>query len=70
MDNAEGPPTIDRESFSEFTTSFSETALILFSAGSVLDTLASVVDLAVATLEGCDLAGLFLVDDDVVTTQA
>jgi GAF domain-containing protein len=68
MDSAEVPPTIDKESFSEFVASFSETALILFSAGSVIDTLASVIDLAVATIEGCDFAGLFLVDDDVVTT--
>jgi len=68
MDSAEVPPTIDKESFAEFVVSFSETALILFSAGSVIDTLASVIDLAVATIEGCDFAGLFLVDDDVVTT--
>ena len=68
MDSAEVPPTIDKESFAEFVVSFSETALILFSAGSVIDTLAGVIDLAVATIEGCDFAGLFLVDDDVVTT--
>jgi hypothetical protein len=40
MDNTEVPPTIDKERFSEFVVSFSETALILFSAGSVIDTLA------------------------------
>ena len=60
MDIAEGPSTTDRGSFSEFALSFSETAQILFSAGSVTETLASVVDLAVATIEGCDFAGLFL----------
>jgi len=60
--------TIDKESFSEFAASFSEAALILFSAGGVVDTLASVVDLAVVTIEGSDFAGLFLIDDGVVTT--
>jgi GAF domain-containing protein len=68
MDNAEGPPTIDRETFSEFAVSFSYTILILFSAGSVMDTLARVADLAVATIEGCDFSGIFLIEDDVVTT--
>ena len=68
MDNPEGLPTRNTESFSEFTVSFSETAQILFSAGNVIDTLGGVVDLAVATIEGCDFAGLFLVDHDVVTT--
>ena len=31
-------------------------------------TLSSIVELAVATVEGCDLAGVFLVEGDVVTT--
>lgn len=61
-------PTFDSDSFSEFALSFSETARILFSAGSVKDTLASVVDLAVETIEGCDYAGLFLLDGDIVST--
>jgi GAF domain-containing protein len=68
MDNAKGLPTTNSESFSEFAASFSETAQILFSAGTVIDTLAGLVDLAVATIEGCDFAGIFLIDDDVVTT--
>jgi GAF domain-containing protein len=68
MDSAEGPGTIDKESFSEFAASFSETAQILFSAGTVIDTLTGVVDLAVATIEGCDFAGIFLIEGDVVTT--
>jgi hypothetical protein len=41
---------------------------ILFSAGSVEDTLTQVVGLAVATIEGCDFAGIFLVDGDLITT--
>jgi GAF domain-containing protein len=68
MDIDEGPSTIDRDSFSEFARSFSEIAQILFSAGSVTETLASVVDLAVATIEGCDFAGIFLTEGDVITT--
>jgi GAF domain-containing protein len=69
MDNAGGPPTrLDGEGLTELAASFSETARILFSAGSVVDTLGAVVDLAVVTIEGCDFAGLFLIVDDVVTT--
>ena len=52
----------------DLTVNFSETAQILFSAGSVVDTLSSVVDLAVATIEGCDFAGLFLIEDGLVST--
>jgi uncharacterized protein YjbJ (UPF0337 family)/GAF domain-containing protein len=64
----EGLPAVDRDALSEIALNFSETARILFSAGSVTDTLASVVDLAVVTIEGCDFAGIFLIDGDVVTT--
>jgi GAF domain-containing protein len=62
------PPDVDIESFSEFAASFSATARTLFSAGSVTATLARVVELAVSTIEGCDFAGLFLLDGGVVTT--
>jgi len=48
---------------------FSETAQTLFSADSVHDTLAVVVTLAVSTIEGCDFAGIFLVEDGVITTS-
>ena len=68
MDAADGEVTIDRDSIAEFTANFAETAQILFSAGNVNDTLASVVELAVATIDGCDCAGLFLIDGDVATT--
>jgi hypothetical protein len=40
----------------------------LFSAESVQDTLDQVVGLAVATIEGCDFAGIFLVQGEAVTT--
>jgi ANTAR domain/GAF domain len=68
MEIAVGPSPFQQDSFSEFALRFSESARILFSAGSVAETLASVVQLAVSTIEGCDFAGLFLVDGDVVTT--
>jgi GAF domain-containing protein len=53
---------------SELINNFSETARLLFAAGSVTETLAKVVDLAVATIEGCDFAGIFLVENEVVTS--
>jgi GAF domain-containing protein len=68
MDETGGETRVDRDSFGALTNDFSETARLLFSAGSVTDTLTQVVDLAVATIEGCDFAGLFLVEDDDVTT--
>jgi len=46
METAKGPLTVDRDSFS-VALSFSETTRSLFSAGSVTDTLVSVVELAV-----------------------
>jgi GAF domain-containing protein len=64
----EGPSRVERDSFSEFALSFSETARSLFAAGCVTDTLFRVVKLAESTIEGCDYAGLFLLDTGVVTT--
>lgn len=52
----------------ELTNRFTESARVLFSAGAVTDTLQRVVELAVDTIEGCDFAGIFLLDGDVVTT--
>jgi GAF domain-containing protein len=68
LDIDNGRRIIEGDSFSEFALNFSETARILFTAGSVTHTLSSVVELAVATVDGCDFAGLFLVEEDVVTT--
>ena len=45
---------VDGDPASELASDFSETARILFAAGSVTDTLAQVVELAVTTIEGCD----------------
>jgi GAF domain-containing protein len=68
LDIANGRRAIEGASFSEFALNFSEAARILFTAGGVSETLSSVVELAVATIEGCDFAGLFLVEGDVVTS--
>jgi GAF domain-containing protein len=67
MTSAE-PPTTNEHPTSVPTVEFAEMARALFSARSVNETLGQVVSLAVATIEGCDLAGIFLVDGDVVTT--
>jgi GAF domain-containing protein len=50
------------------TIDFFETASAVFSAGGVEETLTEVVGLAVATIEGCDLAGIFLVEAGTVVT--
>jgi GAF domain-containing protein len=68
LDLTKGRRIVEGDSFSEFALTFSQTARILFTAGSVTQTLSSVVELAVATIEGCDFAGLSLVVGDVVTT--
>jgi GAF domain-containing protein len=62
-----GHNVLDRDPTSELATDISETVRILFGAGSVTDTLAEVVALAMATVEGCDFAGLFLPETDVVS---
>ena len=68
MESAGGPPPVDSDSFSEFAFSFTQTARTLFAAGGVTSTLTSVVELAVATIEGCDYAGLFLIEGNTVAT--
>jgi len=67
MADTEDPNIVD-DAAVELTARFSETARALFSAGSVADTLQRVVDLAVETIEGCDFAGIFLLEGDAVTT--
>ena len=52
----------------ELTDRFTESARVLFSAGTVADTLQRVIELAVDTIEGCDFAGIFLLEGDAVTT--
>jgi GAF domain-containing protein len=67
MDPTEATTPINTDPYSELTSSFSETARILFSAGGVTNTLGQVVSLAVETIEGCDFAGLFVMKGTVVT---
>jgi GAF domain-containing protein len=60
--------TTEVDPLSALTSNLTETAQILFAAGSVHDTLAQVVAVAVHTIEGCDFAGLFLLEAGVVVT--
>ncbi len=53
---------------SELTTNISATVGTLLTAGSVRDTLGRVVELAVTTIEGCDFAGIFVLDEGTVAT--
>jgi hypothetical protein len=62
------PPTTDEDTTAALTVDFSQTAQALFSAGDVRATLDEVVALAVATIEACECAGIFLVEEDMVTT--
>lgn len=64
------PPIVDEDSVLGLTADFSEAAQILLSGGGVDETLASVAGLAVVTIEGCDAAGVFLVEGDGITTRA
>jgi hypothetical protein len=68
MEGTGQPRTVASDSISDFAFSFAETARTLFAASGVIGTLRSVVDLAVATIDGCDYAGLFLIEGDSVTT--
>jgi len=58
----------NQEPIADLADRFTETARALFSAGSVADTLQKVVNLAVETIDGCDYAGIFLIEGGVVTT--
>lgn len=49
---------------------WSDLAVAMFAPGSVLGTLQRIVDLAVMTVEGCDEAGIFELDGDMVVTTA
>src|SRR5688500_3230282 len=60
--------TTHDDPIAELTNGFTEAARVLFSAGTVGDTLQRVVELAVDTIDGCDFAGIFVVEDDTVTT--
>ena len=55
---------------SELIVAFVHKAQALFLAGGVEVTLKAVLDLAMATIEGCDFAGIFVLEDGRVTTPA
>jgi GAF domain-containing protein len=66
--SGERPWTINQESLSELSRDVSRTAGALFAAGDVTETLTCVVELAVATIEGCDFAGIFTMEGGAVST--
>lgn len=49
---------------------FSQTAKTLFAAGSTQETLGRVTSLALTTIEGCDFAGIFVIDGETLETLA
>jgi len=68
MDSEQTKFTPTADATTDLTDNFAETARILFSAGGVADTLMELIELAVTTIEGCDFAGLFLLDGIAITT--
>lgn len=62
MTGSEPSPTLD--------THWSELALALFAHGTVRGTLQQIVDLAVVAVEGCDVAGIFVVEEGKIVTTA
>ena len=64
------PPAAGEDSVLDATADFLEAAQILLAGGGVDEILAHVVGLAVATIEGCDAAGVFLVERDGIATRA
>jgi GAF domain-containing protein len=68
VDPVDNDETTGSDPLSALTSNLSETAQILFSAGGVHNTLGQVVAVAVHTIEGCDFAGLFLMEGGVVVT--
>src|SRR5687768_8641578 len=61
-------PVVDE--FLDLESSLSEVAVELFGAGTVPGTLQRIVDLAATTVDGCDAAGIMVVDADVPSTVA
>ena len=70
MDATESGTTASLDPLAELTESFAESATHLFAASSVADTLAVVAQLAKDTIEGCDFAGLFVLDGAEISTPA
>lgn len=60
----------DEERISELKSAFSLVAAALFEAGSVADTLHRIVNLAQDTIDGCDGAGIMVIERGQATTRA
>jgi hypothetical protein len=60
----------DRKATSEDAVDFSAIGRAFLSAQSIAATLSRVVELATSTVEGCEYAGLFLLEDSVISTRA
>jgi len=61
---------VGEDATNELQRNVADLARSLFVSGTVSGTLQRTVDLAVATVEGCDAAGVFLADDQEVVTAA
>ena len=69
MERAASQSAVDRDSLVEVTLSVTEAAKNLFSGGSVSGTLASIVEMAVTTIESSDFAGIFIINGNAVATS-
>lgn len=58
------------DEYLDLESSFSEVAVELFGADTVQGTLQRIVDLAAATVDGCDAAGVLVIGDDAPSTAA
>ena len=61
---------VDADQFLDLERDFSQVALALFAPGTVQGTLQEIVDLAQRTIDGCDAAGILVVDGQTATTAA
>jgi ANTAR domain/GAF domain len=62
--------TATDDAVSALSADFSRTARALFAAGGVDETLTQLLGLAVATIEGCDFAGVVLIEQGRITSPA
>ncbi|MEO7555194.1 MAG: GAF domain-containing protein, partial [Acidimicrobiales bacterium] len=61
---------VGTDTTNELERNLSAVARALFATGTVEGTLERTIELAVATIDGCDAAGIFVVRDEHVTTAA
>lgn len=64
------PPTSSTDPAAALAADFSEVARSLSTAGGVHETLVLVAAVAVANVEGCDYAGIFVLDEGTITRPA